>query len=137
MDFRGPKSKNLLLPLRMERCPKGAFTRSQLAAISIILIVFKGIHEISWISTSQGSKVKKPVTAFADGALPLKKPLLDPSRLLSQCAARRTRHRAFSSRTFVFFCFSQACLSRSSANNSFKNERFCSRLSRLRDVKMY
>ena len=56
---------------------------------------------------------------------------------LSQCAASRTRHRAFSSRTFLFLCFVQASLSRSAASNSFKNERFCSRLSGFRDVKMH
>ena len=60
-----------------------------------------------------------------------------PGTYISQFAARRTRHRAFSSRAFLFLCFFQASLPRSAANNSFKNERFCSRLCRFCDVKMY
>ena len=61
---------------------------------------------------------------------------------LSQCAARRTRHRAFlfanlAAEHSYLYVFVQASLSRSAANNNAKNEQFCNRLSRFCDVKIH
>ena len=59
---------------------------------------------------------------------------------VSRCAARITRHRAFSSGTLqlsiIIFILFQASLLRSAADKSAKNEQCCSRFSRFCDVRI-
>ena len=78
--------------------PKETFTRFQLAAFSSIFMDFRWFHEISWISCIFIDLYVFPwiswdfmgfhdfrgrrFAAFANGMMPLKKPLLDPSWLL-------------------------------------------------------
>ena len=52
----------------------------EISRISMDSMVFSGFHEISSISGVGGWQ---PIAAFANGMMPLKKPLLDASWLLS------------------------------------------------------